>query len=98
MRSPASLLPALIGRDADPALQTLTNQATPEQLNAFAEALGAAYDKGREDADLQAAALIGRVVNAMLGIPSNSAAEGVEKGTIRRAGLRQVLKLIRPDL
>jgi len=99
MRNPATLLPALIGRDADPELQALTQHATSEQINALAEALGSAYEKGREDADTQAAALVARILNAMLGVPSVStaASDGVERGTMRRAGLRQVLKLIRPD-
>ena len=69
---PTTLASLMVATDAtmDPALQSLLTRASASEVAACADAMRAAYEAGRRDADRHSSAFVGRVFAALVGIPA----------------------------
>lgn len=72
MKQPTTLASLMVATDTtmDPALQSLLTRATHDEVAACADAIRAAYEAGRRDADRHSSAFVGRVFAALVGIPA----------------------------
>jgi len=95
---PVSLLPSLIGSEnKNPHLAELISVANTQQVDAIRAVIREAYDQGRKDSDRYAASFVGLVLNVMLGAETPDE-EDTERVSLRRQGIRQVVRLFRPEI